>query len=244
MKLRCLVSVFAVSLAAAVTMAQQPSGKIHGRVTDPTGINKTVGTIGLSTDRGHTFLYTLRVSATGDYSGSGIAPGLYSVVYKMPDTAEGKFVDMIDNVEVDSGQDTLQDIDMSRKEYLDKMTPDQKRQVEEFKKRNVEIMKANFLIKALNSDLNAARAANKNREYDEAETLMFKDVVLKPDGELLWYELGIAQMGLRKWSDAIVSLKKVIDLDSVAVQPNLKLQGAAYAALSDVYARANKAAQQ
>jgi hypothetical protein len=41
-------------------MAQTPppTGKIHGHVTDPTGVPKGPGTIGLSTDLGHTFKYT------------------------------------------------------------------------------------------------------------------------------------------------------------------------------------------
>jgi tetratricopeptide (TPR) repeat protein len=240
MKLRSLISLCAVALFSVAAMAQI-AGKVHGRVTDPTGVTKTVGTIGLSTDQGHTFKYSFPVGATGDYTGTGIAPGTYSVVYKMPDTAEGKFVDMIDNVKIIADQDTLQDVDMSRKEYIDKMTPDQRKQVEDFKKKNAEIMKTNSVIKTLNADLNTARQDNKDKKYDEAEALMLKDTVLRPDGVLLWYELGNAQLGEKKWDDAIASYKKVLDLDVASKKPNIELEGGAHAGLGEVYARDGKA---
>ena len=91
---------------------------------------------------------------------------------------------------------------MSRQAYIDKMTPEQKKAVEEFKKKNAEIMKTNTVIKSLNSDLAAARTANHDKKFDEAEALMLKDTAAKPDGELLWYELAIAQLGLKKYPDA------------------------------------------
>ena len=62
-------------------------------------------------------------------------------------------VDSIDGVKIVVNEDVDQDIDMSRKEYIDKLTPDQKRQLEELKKHNSEAMKANEVIKALNADL-------------------------------------------------------------------------------------------
>jgi tetratricopeptide (TPR) repeat protein len=245
MKLR-----FAPSLAVAILlsvsiagMAQAPTGKIHGRVTDPTGVPKGGGTIGLSTDGGHTYKYTFPVSAGGDFTGDGIAPGTYVMILRLADTAEGKFVDEIENVKITAGQDLQQDDDMSRQAYIDKMTPDQKKQVEEFKKKNSEVMKTNAVIKNLNADLADARTANHDKKYDVAEALMVKDTGLKPDGELLWYELGIAQTGLKKWDDAASSFKKAIDLGSDAKKKaNPELIGGAHAALGEVLARDNKPA--
>jgi len=242
MKLRTLLSVTAaVLLSASVAMAQEAPGKIHGRVTDPTGVPKGAGTISLSTDGGHTYKYTFPISATGDFSGEGIAPGTYSMILRLPDTAEGKFVDMIENVKITPGEDLHQDDDMSRQAYIDKMTPDQKKQVEEFKKKNAEVMKTNQVIKTLNVDLSDARAANKDKKYDVAETLMLKDTGLKPDGELLWYELGNAELGLKKWDDATAAYKKAIDLSSASKKPSPELIAGAHAGLGEVYARSNKA---
>ena len=159
MKLKTLLSFAAAALLAVSmsVMAQAPTGKVHGHVTDPTGVPKGGGTVGLSTDGGHTFKYTFPVSASGDFTGDNIAPGTYAAILRLPETPEGKFVDMIDNVKIVAGQDTAQDIDMSRQAHLDKMTPEQKKQVEEFKKKNAEVVKGNQVIKNLNADLAEAR---------------------------------------------------------------------------------------
>jgi tetratricopeptide (TPR) repeat protein len=231
-----------LSLSMSV-MAQEPTGKIHGRVTDPTGVPKGGGTISLSTDGGHTSKYSFPVSASGDFTGDGIAPGTYSLILRLPDTPEGKFIDQIENVKIDAGQDLHQDDDMSRQAYLDKMTPDQRKQVEEFKKKNAEVMKTNTVIKALNQDLNDARAANKDKKYDVGETLMLKDTALKPDGELLWYELGNSQLGLKKYDDASASFKKAIDLSTASKKPSPELIGGAHAAIGEALARSGKATE-
>jgi len=231
---------FLLSLAG---MAQDATtGKVHGRVLDPTGMPKGVGTVSLSTDGGHTAKFSAPVSATGDFVVTGASAGTYSIIYKMPDTPEGKFIDEIDNVKVVDGQDTQQDIDMSRKDYLDKMTPEQRKQVEEFKKKNSEIMQKNQIIKTLNADLGTARQDNKDKKYDEAEALMLKDTAAKPDGVLLWYELGSAQLGLKKYDDAVATYKKVLELDAASKKPNPELSGGAHAGVGEAYARDGKTA--
>ena len=241
MKLRTLLSLCAVALVPFAALAQTAvTGKVHGRVTDPTGVPKAVGTVGLSTDMGHTFKYTFPVSATGDFTGDGIAPGTYSLVYRMPDTPEGKFIDEIDNVNIVAASDVMQDLDMSRAEYISKMTPDQQKQVAEFKKKNADVMKTNLLVKNLNADLTAARQNIKDKKFDEAEALMLKDSAAKPDGVPIWFELGNAQLGLKKYDDSIVSYKKVLELDATAKKPNPDQDGAAHAGIGEAYARDGK----
>ncbi len=248
MKLKKLLSLTAAGLlsgllsASISVMAQTPTGKVHGHVTDPTGVPKGGGTVSLSTDGGKTSKYSFPVSASGDYTGDNVAPGTYQVILKLPETPEGKFVDMIENVKVVAAQDTAADVDMSRQAYIDKMTPEQKKQLEEFKKKNAEVMKGNQVIKNLNADLAEARQDNKDKKYAEAETLMTKDTGLKADGELLWYELGVAQIGLKKWDDAATSLKKAAELGAASKKPNPELIGGSHAALGEVYARSNKPA--
>jgi hypothetical protein len=244
MKLKSLLSFSAAALLAMALplVAQAPTGKVHGRVTDPAGVPKTEGTVSLSTDGGHTAKYSFPVSKTGDFSGDNIAPGSYTITLRLPDTPPDKLVDQIENVKVVAGQDTLSDIDMSRKEYLDKMTPDQRKQVEEFKKKNAEVMKSNAFIKNLNADLNEARADNHDKKYAEAEALMLKDTAQNPpNGELLYYELGQAQLGLKKWDDATTTLKKTVELATTSKKPNPELIGGAEAALGETLARANHA---
>ena len=58
MNRKSLLSLGAVALlSAAMASAQGPTGKIHGHVTDPTGVAKSNGTVSLSTDGGKTLKY-------------------------------------------------------------------------------------------------------------------------------------------------------------------------------------------
>ena len=97
----------------------------------------------LSTDGGVTLKYTFPVADTGDFSGEAPA-GTYMLVYRAADTPAGKMVDSIRGVKIVAGEDTAQDDDMSRQEYIDKMTPDEKKQLEDLKKANAEALKANI----------------------------------------------------------------------------------------------------
>ena len=265
-----------LALVLAPAQGQQPPaanaanmGKIHGRVINPTGQPQGSGTVSLSTDGGATLKYTFPVSDTGDYSGEAPA-GTYMLIYRAPDTPAGKMVDSIRGVKIEAGQDTAQDDDMSRQEYIDKMSPDEKKQLEDLKKQNSEALKANVLINQLNADLrtvsqdkreidgaNAAAAqalgasaskadieskANeiKTAKYTDVESLMTKDTGLKPDEALLWVNLGYGQAGLKKYDDAITSYKKAIDLESASKKPRGGVLGLAEAGLGEIYARTGK----
>ncbi|HUD12294.1 MAG TPA: hypothetical protein VMQ56_01450 [Terracidiphilus sp.] len=265
---------FALMPAHAQTPAQTPApagttGKIHGHVTNPTGAAQVVGSVSLSTDGGRTSKYTFPVSATGEYTGDA-APGTYSVIFRQPDTPPDKMVDSFDNIKVVTGQDVVQDIDMSRKAFIDKLPPEQQKQLEELRKHNSEALKANEVIKNLNADLkvttqdikdaDAAHATAvqtlgagaakadidakeleiKTAKYTEIETLMLKDTQAKPDASILWAQLGQAQVGLKKYDDAIVTFKKTLELEGAAKQPKPQVQGLANSGLGEVYARTGK----
>jgi tetratricopeptide (TPR) repeat protein len=130
-------------------------GKIHGHLTSPTGATVTAGTVSLSTDNGQTAKYNFQVSASGDYEGEAL-PGTYLIFFRAPDTPKDKIVDQFDNVKIVAGQDTLQDFDMSRKEYVDKLSPEIRKQIEDVRKHNAEALKANEVIKNLNADIKTA----------------------------------------------------------------------------------------
>lgn len=244
-------------------------GKIHGHVTSPLGTAETNGTINLSADGGHTTKYTFPVNAAGNYAGEAQV-GTYTLLFRLPDTPPDKMVDQIESVHILSGQDTVADVDMSRKEFIDALPEETRKQLEEIKKKNAEAMKTNQLIKSLNADImvvlqdfkdaTAAHAAAaqelgagasatdvrakeeeiKTAKYSEAEALMQKDTGLKPDAAVLWAQLGQAQMGLKKYDDAETSYKKVLELEAAAKKPNPTTQGAANAGLGEIYARAGK----
>src|ERR1019366_7914012 len=146
---------FALLPALAQTPAAAPAGpmgKIHGHVTNPTGATQATGNVSLATDGGHTSKYTFPVNAQGNYAGD-VDPGTYMVIFRQADTPLDKMVDSFENVKMVVGQDVLQDIDMSRKEFIDKLPPEQQKALVELRKHNSEAMKANEVIKGLNADL-------------------------------------------------------------------------------------------
>ena len=228
------------------------TGTIHGRVMNPTGQPQAGGTVGLSTDGGATLEYTFNVTNSGDYTGE--APqGTYMVVYRAPATPAGKIVDAIHGVEIIAGQDTAQDVDMSRQEYLDKMPASARKQLEDLKKQNAEALRENEIIKVLNADLltcaqnmkdgdSAPDAETRAAKYGDCETLMLRDTQTKPDTSVLWLRLGQAQAGLMKDADAESSLKRALELESTAKYPNIRVQSLANSELDKIHARTGSVA--
>jgi tetratricopeptide (TPR) repeat protein len=135
-----LTSLAGLLFAAIVALpAQQPApdtGRIHGRVINPAGVPQKDGTVSLSVDGGVTLSYNFAVSPSGDYAGQA-PPGEYTVVYRAPETPEGKIVDYISEVQVIAGQDAAQDIDMTRREFIARLSPDQQRLLHELLEANV-----------------------------------------------------------------------------------------------------------
>jgi tetratricopeptide (TPR) repeat protein len=273
-----LAFAFTAALAQTTTSApttpsapaiKGPTGSIHGRVTGPEGAVKTSGSVSLSSDGGHTYKFTFPVSSTGDYQGVA-SPGTYMAVYRAPETPPDKMVDSFDNVKIVAGQDVLQDFDMTRKAFIDTLTVEQRKQLEEFKKKNAEILKTNEVIKGLQADLNtgaqdfkdadnasataiqalgpSASKADieakiieiKTAKYTEVETLMLRDTKVKSDASALWAQLGQAELSLKKYDEAEAAFKKALEAETAAKKPMPQNQGAANAGLGEIYARTGK----
>ena len=256
-----------------------PTGKVHGHVTNPTGAPQNGGTVSLvettraasgpglsatTEDRG-----ILTVDANGDFSGE-VPAGSYTVIYRSPGMEKDKQADMLANIKVVAGQDVAADIDMSRPDYIEKLPEDQKKQLEELRKKNQDALKANEVIKNLNADLKvvaqdmkdadgahaaaaqqlgatAARAdvdakttEIKTAKYTDIETLMKKDTEMRPTEPVLWSYLGQAESGLKKYDDAETAYKKALEVDATAKKPNPAIEGMANAGLGEIYARSGK----
>jgi tetratricopeptide (TPR) repeat protein len=264
------LGLLAFSLLPALSQTPAaPTGTIHGHVTNPVGTATTNGTVSLSNDGGRTSKFSFPVDANGDYKGEA-APGTYTVVYRAPDMTPDKIADSFPNVKIVVGQDVLQDFDMSRKEYVDKLDPEQKKQLEELKAKNAEAFKTNSVIKVLNADIQTAAqdfkdvdgaqaaavqalgatatkpdleakvAEIKTAKFTEVETLMLKDTALRSGESVLWAQLGQAQKGLKKYDEATASFKKVLELEAAAKKPNPQVQGAANEGLGEIAARQGK----
>jgi len=92
--LTALVGLLTLAVVPAQAQTEQKMGKIHGVVINPTGQPQGGGTVSLSTDGGATMKYNFTVSSTGEYSGEA-EQGTYMLVYRAPDTPEGKQSDSI-----------------------------------------------------------------------------------------------------------------------------------------------------
>lgn len=233
--------IFAVS---ASLNAQQQTGSIHGHVQNPLTLPMTDGVIGLAVTGDASGLktpkYTFKTDENGDYKGSGIAPGSYTIFLRQPDTPADKVVDQFPEVKITAGADTLQDFDLTRPAYMATLTPEQRKTIEETRAKNASALKDNGVIKNLNANLAKAREDDKNKNYAEADQLMTQATQAKPDAAILWFELGVAQSGEAKYDDAATSLKKAIDVDTASKKPSGELQGEAGSALGEALAKAKK----
>jgi tetratricopeptide (TPR) repeat protein len=260
------VSILAVSLLAIFAMARPTSllaqatgASIHGHVNNAIGQPVAKGDVKLTTDRSsepkdRKYPYSFPLDANGDYKGSGIAAGNYVVIVFQDD----KSLDFNDSVVFANGDDKLVNFDMTRKEYIDKMTPEEKKTLEEFKKKNADAVANNAKIANLNATLQQARADTKAGNYDAAITAMQGATTAKPDEGILWVALGDAQLGaadnaakaakaagtpatdpaiVQKYGDAVTSYKKGVDLNAASKKPNPTVTAAAYNQLGQALAK-------
>jgi hypothetical protein len=239
-------------LACAMLPSFAQPGGIHGKVIGPEGVPRTTGSVSLSTDNGVTSIYTFPVSSSGDYEGQA-DPGVYMVIYREANTPPDMMIDSIKGVEIQPGQDTVQDLDMTRPEFINKLPPETRRALEDLKARNAVAIHTNEIIRTLNADLRICGQDLKDADstpdpeakaakYGEAEALMLKDTQIKPDASILWVQLGQAQIGLMKYPEAASSFTRALDLENRSPRPNAQIQSVANTQLSKIQARMGNAA--
>jgi tetratricopeptide (TPR) repeat protein len=231
----------AALIAPLALHAQQQTGSIHGHAQDPAGTPLANAQIQVSTD-GKTPLYTFNADQNGDYKGDNIKPGTYVVTMfiKGPNDANLKPVDRFESVKIDAGANATQDFDLSRPEYVKKLSPEEQKQLADMKNKNAGIQKENAQVKNLNADLATARQDIKDKKFDDAATLMQRDATAKPDAAVLWLELALAQNGLKKYDDAITSAKKALETNTASKKPSPEIEGAANNTLGEAYAGKNQ----
>jgi tetratricopeptide (TPR) repeat protein len=231
MKSRILsVAAIAAVLSPAGMMFAQAAapGSIHGHVQNAAAMPQS-GEVKLTTDhnpdeKARKYQYTFPVDASGNFTGTDIAPGTYIMFFQV----KGATVDYVDNVVIKSGVDTAQNDDMTREEFTKNMTPEQKKQIEEFKKANTAAMAANKAVGNMNTLLTGARDDEKAGKWDDAITKMEQATQQGPTESILWLELGNSQLGAKKYDDAVVSIQKAADLNAASKKPNPAIAGSAY----------------
>jgi tetratricopeptide (TPR) repeat protein len=271
-----------VAIALVPVLAQgsaKPTGKIHGTVTNPTGAPQQGGVVALvATTRAASGpglkaqvaeVGTLPVDQNGQFTGE-VPADIYRVIYRSPGMPADKEADHVEKVEVKANATVEVSIDMSRKEYIDQLPADQRRQLEEMREKNKTALAANAVIKNLNNDLkvteldlkeadgahaaavaalgagaskadiDAKEAEIKKAKFEDVETIMRKDATAKPDASVLWARLGQAQVGLKKYDEAEITFKKVLALETTVKKTNPALEGLAQSELGEIFARTGK----
>jgi tetratricopeptide (TPR) repeat protein len=69
------------------------------------------------------------------------------------------------------------------------------------------------VIATVNTDVLAARKANAEKRYGDAEALMLKDLADHPAMAIPRVELALAEMGMEKYDDAALNFKKALGID-------------------------------
>ncbi len=255
--------ILVASLMAVVLLAQPgrllaQDASIHGHANDPLGVAVKNAQVKLTTDRSagnnpnRKYDYTFPVDADGNFKGTGIKPGKYvAIVFQGTVSA-----DFFPDVTFAAGEDKLLNFDMTRKEYIDKMTPEEKATLEETKKRNAAAMEGNKKIENLNAMLKQARVDIAAGNFDPAIKAMTDATTAKPDEAILWDTLGDAQLAQataadkaaranhatdptvkEKFTTAAASYQKALTLNAANAKPNNDLTATANNQLGQAYGK-------
>jgi tetratricopeptide (TPR) repeat protein len=260
-----IASVLAAGLLGIAALAHpgqllaQGTATIHGHVINPAGQPVPNGEVRLTTDKNagatnRKFDYTFPLDAGGNYKGTDIKPGSYvAVVYQGNNSLD------FQTAQLAAGDDKTIDFDMTRKEYIDKMSPADKQALEEYKKKNAETTAANAKIGNLNALLKQARTDTQSGNFDAAIKAMTDATTAKPDEPILWETLGDAQLGQAnaaaktardskatdasvpdKYTAAETSYQKAIDLNAKLAKPNAEVAAAANNQLGQALGKTGK----
>ena len=244
---------------AAVQAQANATAKIHGHVTSPIGAPLANSEVRLTTDKtpgnkpDRKYQYTFPVDASGNFTGDNVQPGDYvGIVFQ-----QNKSLDFIP-VTLKGGEDKVLDFDMTRKEFMDKLTPEEKKQLEEYKKSASAANAANAKIANLNGLLTQARNDTNAGNYEAAIKAMTDATTTKPDEPLLWLSLGDAQLGdanaaykaagnkatdpavQAKFAKAEDSYKKALDVNSKNAKPKPEYTATADNQLGQVLGKEGK----
>jgi tetratricopeptide (TPR) repeat protein len=257
----------AVVLCAAPAFAQNNVAKVHGKVTNPIGQPFSNGEVKFTKDRDEPFdkekfLNSVPIGADGNYMAADVAPGDYFVIV----VQNGKAVYKLD-LTVHGGDDKTLDFDMTSADYMKGMTPEEKKALEEYKKKNAEVMSANKVIASLNATLKTVRAdlaaAAPTKGDVSADVANMKSATdAKADAGILWLTYGdtlAAQAEhikaedkksgksaasdddlTKAYSDAVDAYKKADELDKAGAKPNTAEDAVVLNQMGNVLAKLGK----
>jgi len=232
---------WAQASATPAPAAGATTASIHGHAQDPLGQPVANTKVEVTTD-GKTALDTFMTDANGDYKGSGIKPGTYTIIlFGAIKGKDGKMtqgiIDYQQNIKLAAGTDTQVDFDMTRQAYMSKLPPDVQKQIAQVRKQNEATEKQNAQIKNVNKLIVNARAARKAGNFDQAIAMDTQATQAKPDVGLTWYELGDSELAAKKYADAATNYKKALALLSAEKAPKPEVLAAADNNLGEALAK-------
>ena len=244
--------------------AQEAPAKVHGHVQNAAGIALASGQVKFTKDltvpfKDEKFTNTVEIDKEGNYTATGVAPGEYFIYVQQGANAVDRM-----QVKLAAGEEKTVDFDMTRAEYIDKMSPEEKKTLAEYKAKNTAAVNANKQIAGLNATLQSVRADMKspspNFEKDLTDIKQATDA--RPEEPLLWATQGEVQLAQadhaaaedRKnkvapstddkvkmgYTDAITSYKKAEDLMASGKTPNVAQQASIYNQLGTIYGKAGQ----
>ena len=261
------LAIAAVAILLAGPCFAQSGATIHGTVTDPTGTLVTKGLVKLTTDKSTPqkdmkFTYSFPLDSNGTYKGTGIKGGDYIIFVFQGDVAAD-----YQEVTLKDGDDKTVNFDMTRDEYMKTLSPERRKEIEDFKKKNAAIGEQNKVVNNLNATLAKVRAdlaaAVKGKDDVSQDITDMKNATqAKPDEGILWLELGNAEQAqgdhlakadktagklassdddvTKLYSDAVDSYKKSADLNAASKKPDAHTQATAYNQMGNSLAKAGK----
>lgn len=248
-----------VFLLLVATSGWAQSGSVKGVAKDQAG--QPLGNaqvIFKNKDNGRTI--KLKTNKAGEYFSLGLDPGTYQVTLLSKD---GQPLTTVNEFRVKL-QDDPNGLDLiagggtpaagtaaaaaegqapppqPSAEDLKKMSAEQRKQIEEIDKKNVAIMAENAKIRGLNAMLKEAADDMNANNFDGAVSVMQQATQADPSRDVLWGRLGDAQLGAKKYDDAIGSYQKAIQLNSASPKASLPLQGAWSNNMGQSLAKENK----
>ncbi len=263
---RHLITVVASAalLSSPLLVAQEQPASIHGHVQNPAGQAVIAGQIKITKDihaayKDEKFTNTADLDKEGNYTIKDVAPGEYFGYVVVGDKTPDQ-----QHFTVKAGDNATVDFDMSRADYMAKLSPEEKKQIEEFKAKNAAVTAGNKQIANLNGTITAVRADIKSPtpNFDKDVADMKQATEQRPTEGLLWAvqgEVYAAQAKKAAATDranktnpmqddavksanesAVTSFQKAADLMAAAKPPNPEAQATVYNQLGNVYADAGK----
>src|SRR2546430_4645244 len=183
-------------MAGGTTATAQGLAGVQGKCKDQQGqpiVGATVELLNMDTGQKHT--------TKTDKDGHYVSIGLETGNYKISLIQGGKVLLFLDKVPLhlnSDNQPNVVDFDLAN-EYTagggaSHMSTEQQKQASEAQKKNAELMKENAQVGALNKMLTDAKAAEQANNWDQAITILTQATQTAPNRDLLWANLGGAEL--------------------------------------------------